>query len=113
MRCLTGNDVKRDGGNALGLAVSLALLSSAAEGQVFKCKDAEGNVTYTDVPCLRSEASSVVDTRANVADHSGLRREAARVQRSEATSAGQAQAPSPAPPAPPPASAPRTGGYSR
>jgi hypothetical protein len=99
----------------LGLTLSLALLSSAAEGQVFKCKDADGKVTYTDVPCLRSETSSVVDTRAsaNVADHSSIRKEAARLPSSAATtgSPGPAQASgSPEPPAMPSRSPPKSGG---
>jgi hypothetical protein len=73
-------------------------------------------VTYTDVPCLRSETGSVVDTRAssNVADHSSLRREAVRLRSSEAASAAaprqtQAAAPAPPPPAPATRSALRSG----
>jgi hypothetical protein len=86
---------------ALGVAASLASAAPAAEAQVFKCKDAEGKVTYTDVPCLRSEASSVVDTRANVADHSSIRKEAGRLQSNAAQVAPQSrsQSSSPEPPA--------------
>jgi hypothetical protein len=105
----------------LGLTLSLAFLSSAAEGQVFKCKDADGKVTYTDVPCLRSETSSVVDTRAsaNVADHSAIRKEAGRLPSSAATTASPAPAQAssggetPAVQTPSPRSPPRSGGYYR
>lgn len=94
--------------------MSLALLSPAAGGQVFKCKDAEGKVTYTDWPCLRSEASSVVDTRANVADHGSLRKESARLQRSApAAPAPQVQSAPPAPPPAPPPPAPSSPSRSR
>ena len=107
--------MKRDSGVALGLAVGLACLSPSASAQVFKCKDADGKVTYTDVPCLRSETGSIVDTRANVADHSSIRREAGRLQ-SEPPPAPQGQSSPPAPPAPPPpapSSVQRSNGYSR
>jgi hypothetical protein len=110
--------VRSDSKFVLGLTLTLALLSSAAEGQVFKCKDADGKVTYTDVPCLQSETSSVVDTRAsaNVADHSAIRKEAGRLPGSAATTAspGPAQASgSPEPPAMPARSPPKSGGYYR
>lgn len=57
----------------LGLCV--LFFSSAAAAQVVKCTDAEGNVTYTDLPCLRSERTKFVDTRAasNVVDHTFIR----------------------------------------
>ena len=57
----------------IGLCV--LLLSSAAGAQVVKCTDAEGNITYTDLPCLRSEKTNFVDTRAasNVVDHTFIR----------------------------------------
>jgi hypothetical protein len=70
----------------------------AARAQVLKCTDAEGNVTYSDVPCLRSEKAAVVDTRAssNVMDHSSIRAHQGRL------AAPQAAAPvSAAPPATP------------
>jgi len=97
---------------ALGCATSLALLATA-QAQVFKCKDTDGKVTYTDVPCLRSETESVVDTRSNVADHSSIRKEAGRLQ---AAPAAPPPAPSPsasAPPPPPPGprNEPRTRSY--
>jgi Domain of unknown function (DUF4124) len=72
----------------------------AASAQVLKCIDAEGNVTYSDVPCLRSEKTTVVDTRAssNVMDHSSIRAHQGRL-------APQPPAPvSAAPPATPPSS---------
>ena len=109
--------MRSDTGIVLSLAVLLALLTPAAAGQVFKCKDADGTVTYTDVPCLRSETSAFVDARSNVADHSSLRKEAARLQSNEVTTApqGQTQAASPVSPPPAPAarSAQRPSGYSR
>jgi len=98
---------------ALTFTLGLALLTPAAEGQVFKCKDDDGKVTYTDVPCLRSETSSIVDTRSNVADHSSLRKELPRLQSSEVTTApqGQSSSPRPPPPAPAPASERRSSSY--
>jgi Domain of unknown function (DUF4124) len=71
----------------------------AASAQVLKCIDAEGNVTYSDVPCLRSEKTTVVDTRAssNVMDHSSIRAHQGRL-----AAAPQAAAPvSAAPPVTP------------
>lgn len=101
-------------GIALSFAVGVVALAPVAQGQVFKCKAADGAVTYTDVPCLRSESSSFVDTRANVADHSSLRKEATRLRGSDVTTAPPVQAPSPSPaPAPPPRSESRSSGYSR
>jgi hypothetical protein len=100
--------------------MSLALLSPATDAQVFKCRDADGKVTYTDVPCLKTETSSVVDTRAstNVADHSSVRKEAGRLQ-SSAAAATASPAPAhgssspevPAPQTPSPRSTPKSGGY--
>ncbi|HUL64231.1 MAG TPA: DUF4124 domain-containing protein [Burkholderiaceae bacterium] len=101
---------------ALGCATSLALLAPAAQAQVFKCKDADGKVTYTDVPCLRSETESVVDTRSNVADHSSIRKEAARLQAAPAApppAPSQAASPPPPAPAPGPRNEPRTNSYYR
>ena len=102
-------------GIALGFATSLAFLTPAAQGQVFKCTRQDGQVTYTDVPCPRWEGSSPVDTRANVADHSSLRQEAVRLQRSEVATPpqGQSQPESPTPAPSPPAadSPPRPSAY--
>jgi hypothetical protein len=110
--------MQRDSGIALGFAISLALLSLAAEAQVFKCKDAEGKVTYTDVPCLRSETGSVVDTRSSVVDNSSLRKEAARLPSREVTAAPQGHAAAenaaaPPPEQPAPRREQRSNGYSR
>jgi hypothetical protein len=108
--------MKRDSGIALGFVVGLAALSPAVQGQVVKCTDAEGKVTYTDVPCLRSEASAVVDTRSSVLDNSSLRREAGRLPNSAAP-APQGSSPSTRsePPAPAPAARTerRSSAYSR
>jgi hypothetical protein len=82
---------------ALGLAAGLAFVLPAAEAEVFKCKDAEGRVTYTDVPCLRSETSSVIDTRSSVA--------------TAPQGQSQSAAPAPQPPAPAAPSTPRPSGY--
>lgn len=108
--------MRRQPAIALGFAIGLASLPPATEGQVFRCKDADGRVTYTDVPCLRSEISSIVDTRSNVADHSSIRSESTRLQ-TEVTAAPQphasAPAPAPSPPPPAPTSERRRSGYSR
>jgi len=103
--------MQRHRGIALGVFASLALLPVAAESQVFKCKNADGKITYTDVPCLRSETASVVDTRgaANVTDSSSIRKEIPRLQGAEfaspppqissaAPSSAAAPAPAPSPP---------------
>ncbi|HTT13340.1 MAG TPA: DUF4124 domain-containing protein [Burkholderiaceae bacterium] len=113
----TGDRMKLDCGTALGFALGLALLPAAAPGQVFKCKDADGKVTYTDVPCLRSETGTVVDVRSSVADYSSLRKEAARLPASEPAPPPQGQSPSAGSPAPAEQpgrrNEPRTSGYSR
>jgi len=114
-------------GVSLGLAAALLFLAPAAMGQVFKCKDANGKVTYADAPCLPTEANLQVDTRPNVADHSSIRKEAARMQASVRTEVREAPPPAGAsagtsagapvadtpPPAPAPASEPPRDGYRR
>ena len=109
--------MQRHRGIALGLVAGLALLPAAAESQVFKCKDADGKTTYTDVPCLRSETATVVDTRgaANVTDSSSIRKEIPRLQGAELAAPPPPQISSAAPssaaaPAPAP-SPPRRSGY--
>jgi len=98
-------------GISLGLAAGIVLLSPDAVGQVFKCKDANGKVTYADAPCLPTEANLQVDTRPNIADHSAIRKEAARMQASvrtevrEAPPAAAASAGAPVAESPPPVSA--------
>jgi hypothetical protein len=103
---------------ALGCALSVAILVPAAQADVFKCKDADGKVTYTDVPCLRSETESVVDTRSSVMDSSSVRKEATRLQSTAVATVPPASGPTaspppPPPPAPGPRNEPRTSGYSR
>jgi len=91
---------------ALVVVASLASVALVAEAQsVFKCVDAQGSVTYTEVPCLRSEASSVVDTSSNSADFSSVRKETSRLQSQAAQAAApaQSQPSNPEPPATPPA----------
>jgi hypothetical protein len=86
---------------AWSLGFCVFFVVPAASAQVLKCTDAEGNVTYSDVPCLRSEKTTIVDTRAssNVMDHSSIRAHQSRL------AAPQAPAPvSVAPPAAPPSS---------
>ena len=82
----------------LGLCVLFVAPSAGA--QVLKCTDAEGNVTYADVRCLRTEKTAIVDTKAStsVLDFSSIRAQKGRVLAPVA-------APAPvysAPPAPPP-----------
>ncbi len=95
---------------ALVVVASLASMAPAAEAQmIFKCKDAAGNVTYTEVPCLRSETSSVVDTSSssNAADFSSIRKEVGRIQSQAAQAAAVRSQPSaPEPPPPPPEPSP-------
>ena len=94
---------------ALVVVAGLASVAPAAEAQViFKCIDAEKNVTYTEVPCLRSEASSVVDTSSNSADFSSIRRETGRLQSqaAQAAQAARSQPSAPEAPATPPAAPP-------
>jgi hypothetical protein len=76
--------------SALSLGLCALVLSPGAAAQVVKCTDAEGHVTYTDLPCLRSEKTAFVDTRAasNEVDHSFIRAQKGRL--------------SSPPPAPPP-----------
>ncbi len=86
---------------AWSLGFCVLFVVPAASAQVLKCTDAEGNVTYSDVPCLRSEKTTVVDTRAssNVMDHSSIRAHQGRL-----AAAPQAAPVSAAPPATPPSS---------
>ena len=59
--------MKRDFTRSLGLCV--LFLAPSAGAQVLKCTDAEKNVTYSDVPCLRTEKMAVVDTRGQLECH--------------------------------------------
>jgi hypothetical protein len=71
--------MRRDFTRSLGLCV--LFLAPSAGAQILKCIDAEGNVTYSDVPCLRTEKRALVDTRAssNVLDHSFIRAQKGRL----------------------------------
>ena len=53
--CSGGELMRRDFIPSLGLCV--LLLAPPAGAQILKCVDAEKNVTYSDVPCLRTEKS--------------------------------------------------------
>ena len=94
--------MKRDCTRALGLCV--LFLAPSAQAQILKCIDAEKNVTYSDVPCLRAEKRALVDTRAssNVMDHSFIRAQKARVFAPVAEAPRYSAAPAPPPPAPEP-----------
>ncbi len=85
----------------LGLCVLFAAPTAAA--QILKCIDAEKNVTYSDVPCLRTEKTAVVDTRAssNVMDLSSIRAQKGRLFAPVAEV--RVYSAPPAPPPPPPA----------
>ena len=63
------------------LGCCVLFLASPAGAQVLKCTDAEGNVTYSDAPCLRTEKRALVDTRAssNVLDYSFIRAQKSRL----------------------------------
>ena len=97
--------MRRNLARPLGLCV--LLLAPSVEAQIVKCIDAEGSVTYSDMPCLRTEKRALVDTRAstNVMEFSSIRAQKSRVL---------APAPPPpvysssAPPPPPPPPAPFT-----
>jgi hypothetical protein len=71
--------MKYNSASLLGLCVVLLVPNAGA--QVLKCVDAEKNVTYSDMPCLRTEKTALVDTRAssNVMDHSFIRAQKGRV----------------------------------
>ena len=87
---------------ARSLGFCVVFLATPAGAQILKCTDAEGNVTYSDVPCLRAEKRALVDTRAssNVADYSSIRAQKARLFTPVAAPVYSAP---PAPPPPPPA----------
>ena len=93
--------MRRDFNWSLGLCV--LFLAPSAGAQILKCIDAEKNVTYSDVPCLRTEKRAVVDTRAssNVWDLSSIRAQKGRLF-TPVVEAPVYSAP-PAPPQPPPA----------
>ena len=91
------------------LGFCAVLLAPPADAQIVKCTDAEGSVTYSDLPCLRSEKTAVVDTRAssNVMDHSSIRAQTGRL--ATPVAAPPVSYAPPAPSKPPPAeSTPRS-----
>ena len=87
---------------SLGLCV--LFLAPPVEAQILKCIDAEKNVTYSDVPCLRTEKMAFVDTRAasNVMEHSFIRSQKGRVFASVAAAPVYSAPPAPPTPAPEP-----------
>ena len=87
------------------LGVCVLCLAPSAGAEILKCIDAEGSVTYSDVPCLRTEKRALVDTRAssNVADHSSIRAQKVRL-----LAPAQVAAPVYSAPAPPPSPTPFT-----
>ena len=91
----------RDRTMTLGLAA--LLLAPPVEAQILKCIDVEKNVTYSDVPCQRTEKMAIVDTRAatNVLDYSFIRSQKSRVFAPTPPPPSIASSPSP-PPTPEP-----------
>ena len=89
---------------AWSLGLCVLFLAPSAGAQVLKCTDAEKNVTYSDVPCLRTEKTAVVDTRAssNVMDHSSIRAQKGRLFTPVAAAPVYSAPPAPPPPAPTP-----------
>ena len=94
--------MRRDFIRSLGLCV--VFLAPSAGAQILKCTDAEKNVTYSDVPCLRTEKKAIVDTRAssNVMDLSSIRAQKGRLFAPVAAAPVYSAPPSPPPPAPTP-----------
>ena len=94
--------MKRDCTRALGLCV--LFLAPSVEAQILKCIDAEKNVTYSDMPCQRTEKRALVDTRAssNVMDHSFIRAQKSRVFAPATEAPRYSASPAPPPPAPEP-----------
>lgn len=94
--------MRRDCTRLLGLCV--LFLATSVEAQILKCIDAEKNVTYSDVPCLRTEKMAFVDTRAssNVIDHSFIRSQKGRVFAPVAEAPAYSAPSAPSSPAPEP-----------
>jgi hypothetical protein len=89
---------------AFSLGLGVLFVASTVQAQMaVKCTSAEGDVTYSDTPCLRTEKTAVVDTRAatNVLDYSSIRSQKERVWTPVA--AAPVYSAPPAQPAPPPA----------
>ena len=87
----------------LFFGLCVLLVASPVGAQILKCIDAEKNVTYSDMPCLRTDKVAFVDTRAssNVMDHSFIRAQKGRVF-APVTEPRAYSAPAPPPPAPEP-----------
>lgn len=93
---------------SLGLCV--LFLAPSAGAQILKCIDAEGNVTYSDVRCLRTEKAALVDTRASssVLDYSSIRAQKGRLSAPVAAAPVYSASPAPPPPSPTPFTVDRT-----
>jgi hypothetical protein len=89
---------------AWSLGFGVLFLAPSAGAQILKCIDAEGSVTYSDVPCLRTEKRALVDTRAssNVLDHSFIRAQKGRLFAPVAATPVYSAPPAPPPPEPAP-----------
>ncbi|MFN5027597.1 MAG: DUF4124 domain-containing protein [Burkholderiales bacterium] len=75
------------------LAFSLVNTADAAN----KCVDANGKTTYSDEPCAKGNASSKVDTKGTVIDHSEIRRELKKTAPDEKSRTTNAKPASPSP----------------
>jgi len=91
-------------GRTMTLGLAALFLAPSIDAQILKCVDAEKNVTYSDVPCQRTEKTAVVDTRAssNVMDLSFIRSQKARLFAPVAAAPVYSASPAPSPPAPEP-----------
>jgi hypothetical protein len=49
------------GRRCAGLALTLFAIAASGQGSVIKCIDADGNITYQDVPCTAGQAGRAVD----------------------------------------------------
>ena len=89
---------------AWSLGFCVLFLAPSAGAQILKCIDVEGNVTYSDLPCLRTEKRALVDTRAssNVLDYSFIRAQKGRLFAPVAAAPVYSAPPAPPPPEPAP-----------
>ena len=100
--------MRRNLARPLGLCV--LFLAPSVEAQIVKCIDAEGSVTYSDMPCLRTEKRALVDTRAstNVMEFSSIRAQKGRLLAPVAATPVYSAPPAPPPPPPAPFTVDRT-----
>jgi Domain of unknown function (DUF4124) len=49
------------GRRCAGLALTLFAIAAGGQGSVIKCIDADGNITYQDVPCTAGQAGRAID----------------------------------------------------